>query len=150
MPRGVRVGEAMHDDEPAVGGLVEALVVGLDVLVEDGEDAAVEGAGTAAPFLVGAGFFVAGIGIVIWNVVTVSLRQRATPDRLLGRVNSGYGLVGLGTRPLGATAGGVLGQVLGLRAVFIVAALVTLALLAGMSRGNDAAMDAAERDGGHS
>ncbi len=42
--------------------------------------------------------------IVLWNVVTVSLRQRITPDRLLGRMNAAYRLVGWGTMPLGAAA----------------------------------------------
>jgi Na+/melibiose symporter-like transporter len=42
---------------------------------------------TADPFLIGAAFFVGGFTIVVWNVITVSLRQRITPDGLLGRVN---------------------------------------------------------------
>ncbi len=63
---------------------------------------------TADPLLIGAAFFVGGTAIVIWNVITVSLRQRITPDRLLGRVNSGYRLVAWGTMPLGAAGGGLL------------------------------------------
>lgn len=105
---------------------------------------------TADPFLLGAAFFVGGIGIVVWNVITVSLRQRITPDRLLGRLNSCYRLVAWGTMPLGAAAGGLLGQFFGLRAVFAVMGLVTLALLAGMTRMTTGAMDAAERDADHS
>src|SRR5690606_16805372 len=57
---------------------------------------------TTNAFIVAAGFFVGGAGIVLWNVVAVSLRQRITPDRLLGRVNSGYRLLAWGTMPLGA------------------------------------------------
>jgi MFS family permease len=105
---------------------------------------------TANPFLIGAAFFVGGTANAIWNVITVSLRQRVTPDRLLGRVNSGYRLVAWGAMPLGAAAGGLLAQVLGLRAVFVVMALLTLALVAGMTKVTDAAMDAAERDADHS
>lgn len=104
---------------------------------------------TADPILVGAAFFVGGIAIVVANVITVSLRQQITPDRLLGRVNSGYRLVGWGTRPLGAAAGGLLAHVLGLQAVFVIMGLLTLALLAGMTIVTDAAMDAAERDADH-
>ncbi|GIH94302.1 MFS transporter [Planobispora siamensis] len=100
---------------------------------------------TARPFLIGAGFFVGGVGIVVWNVVTVSLRQRITPDRLLGRLNSGYRLVAWGTRPLGAAAGGLLAQLFGLRAVFAVMAVLTLALLTGLRTVTDDSMDAAER-----
>lgn len=101
---------------------------------------------TTNPFAIGAAFFVGGITIVIWNVITVSLRQRVTPDRLLGRVNSGYRLVAWGTMPLGALAGGLLAEFLGLRAVFVIMALLTLALVAGMRMVTDEGMDAAERD----
>jgi MFS family permease len=104
---------------------------------------------TADPFLIGAAFFVGGFTIVVWNVITVSLRQRITPDGLLGRVNSGYRLVAWGTMPLGAAAGGVLGEFLGLRAVFAITALLTLPLLAAMTIVTDAAMDAAERHADH-
>jgi MFS family permease len=51
----------------------------------------------------------------VWNVVTVSLRQRAIPDHLLGRVNSVYRFFGWGMMPLGSLAGGLL--VVGLDAV---------------------------------
>lgn len=103
---------------------------------------------TADPFVIGAAFFVGGTTIAVWNVITVTLRQRLTPDRLLGRLNSGYRLLAFGTRPLGAAAGGVLAQVFGLRTVFAVMALLTLALVAGMSRLTDDAMDAALREAG--
>jgi MFS family permease len=108
------------------------------------------GAVTATPYLISAAFFVGGITIAIWNVITVSLRQRITPDRLLGRLNSAYRLVAWGTMPLGAAAGGLLAQWLGLRAVFAIMAVLTLALVAGMTKVTDAAMDAAERDADHS
>jgi MFS family permease len=99
---------------------------------------------TANPWAVAAGFLVGGAGIAVWNVVTVSLRQRATPDALLGRVNSAYRLLAWGTMPLGAAAGGLLAQFLGLRAVFAVMALLVLALLVPLARIDRAALD---RDG---
>ncbi|MGH3450235.1 MAG: MFS transporter, partial [Haloechinothrix sp.] len=105
---------------------------------------------TANPFLIAAAFLVWGAGIVIWNVIAVSLRQRITPDRLLGRVNSGYRLLAWGTRPLGAAAGGLLAQFLGLRAVFVIMAVLTLSLLAGMTMVTNDGMNAAERDADHS
>jgi len=104
---------------------------------------------TTDPFLIGAAFFAGGLTIAVWNVVTVSLRQRVTPDRLLGRVNSGYRLVAWGTRPLGATAGGLLAQALGLRAVFVIMALLTLVTVAGMTKVTNKSMRAAERDAEH-
>jgi len=102
---------------------------------------------TANPFLIGAGFLIGGVTIAIWNVITVSLRQRITPDRLLGRVNSGYRLLAWGTVPLGAAAGGALAQFLGLRAVFVIMALLTLVNLVGMTQVTTKNMNTAERDG---
>lgn len=68
---------------------------------------------------------------LVWNVVTVSLRQQLVPDQLFGRVNSVYKLLAMGTVPLGALLGGVLGRTLGLRAPFLVggAILLVMALL---------------------
>jgi hypothetical protein len=101
---------------------------------------------TANPLSIAAAFFVGGIANAIWNVITVSLRQRVPPDRLLGRVNSGYGSSpGLSYRSV-PPAGGLLAQAFGLHAVFVIAGLVTLALVAGMTKVTDQAMDAAERD----
>lgn len=73
-----------------------------------------------------AGFAVAGVGIVVWNVITVSLRQRIVPDHLLGRINSGYRLLAWGTMPLGAAMGGALGELIGLRGTFLACALLGL------------------------
>jgi MFS family permease len=44
---------------------------------------------------------------MLWNVVTVSLRQAIIPDRLLGRVNSVYRFFAWGMLPIGAILGGV-------------------------------------------
>jgi MFS family permease len=86
---------------------------------------------TANAVLVGASMALTGVTIVLWNVITVSLRQRITPDRLLGRMNASYRLVGWGTQPLGALLGGVLAEALGLRATFLVAAGIVVLTLAG-------------------
>jgi len=101
---------------------------------------------TANPCLIGIAFFLGGVGVSIWNVITVSLRQQITPGRLLGRVNSAYRLVAWGTMPLGAIAGGLLGKFLGLQAVFAVMTAVSLSMLVGMTIVTSARMDAAERD----
>lgn len=88
-----------------------------------------------------------GVASVMWNVVTVSLRQRIIPDQLLGRVNSGYRLLGWGTMPIGAALGGVLGEAVGLRAVFVVAGVGVLALLVPLFAViSDDAIRSAERD----
>ena len=44
---------------------------------------------------------------VLWNVVTVSLRQAIIPDELLGRVNSVYRFFGWGMIPIGSLLGGL-------------------------------------------
>ena len=78
-----------------------------------------------------------GIFVVIWNVITVSLRQRLVPDRLLGRVNSVYRFFGWGTIAIGTVLGGALvslgetmmGRDWALRGVFLLAGLGHLAVL---------------------
>jgi MFS family permease len=101
---------------------------------------------TTSPLVIAAAFFIGGLTGALWNVVAVSLRQRITPDRILGRINSSYRLVAWGTRPLGAAAGGLLGELLGLRAVFGVAAALILATLLGMTQVTDAAIGSAEEE----
>lgn len=44
---------------------------------------------------------------VLWNVITVSLRQSIIPDHLLGRVNSVYRFFAWGMMPIGAALGGL-------------------------------------------
>ena len=84
---------------------------------------------TTNPWIVGASLAAAGLGIVMWNVVTVSLRQRIVPDALLGRLNASYRLLAWGSQPIGALLGGLIGQVLGLQAVFLLAGVVVALLL---------------------
>ena len=45
---------------------------------------------------------------VLWNVITVSLRQTIIPDHLLGRVNSVYRFFAWGSIPIGALIGGAI------------------------------------------
>ena len=59
-------------------------------------------------------FWFSGIFSVVWNIITVSLRQQIIPDHLLGRVNSVYRFLGWGSMPLGALRGRLAGR--GLRA----------------------------------
>jgi MFS family permease len=99
---------------------------------------------TTDAWVIGAVSAVGGAGIAVWNVVTLSLRQRITPDALLGRLNACYRLLAWGTLPLGAAVGGLLGELFGLRTVFVVMAAVSGATLLGMLVVDDRAMDAAE------
>ena len=53
-------------------------------------------------------FTVGTFAAVLWNVITVSLRQTIIPDRLLGRVNSVYRFFAWGMIPIGSAIGGLL------------------------------------------
>lgn len=101
---------------------------------------------THNPYILGPILLVGGILIVLWNVITVSLRQRIAPNRLLGRINSAYRLLAWGTMPIGAAAGGLLAQWLGLQAMFGIMGVLTLALLVMIPIITDKAITAAEVD----
>jgi Transmembrane secretion effector len=98
------------------------------------------------PWIVAVLLFVTGTGFMGWNVVTVSLRQRIVPERLLGRLNASYRLVAWGTMPVGAALGGVLAEVFGLRSVFVVTAVIALGLVFCMPQLTNAKLDAAEAE----
>ena len=101
-------------------GMLPSLV--LPALVDA---AAFVGIGLApGPIVVAALLAVQGFSVTMWNVVTVSLRQRVVPGHLLGRVNSVYRMLGWGLMPLGALAGGFVAHAAGLRAPYIVAGLL--------------------------
>ncbi|WP_125932872.1 MFS transporter [Janibacter indicus] len=88
------------------------------------------GAGVVAGTVVttALGYFAMGFGLMVWNVVAVSLRQTIVPDHLLGRTIGAYRVVAWGTMPLGAAAFGALAQVWGSRWAFGVGAVVILLL----------------------
>lgn len=91
---------------------------------------------TSSPVVVWAMFAVGSFFAVLWNVITVSLRQALIPDRLLGRVNSVYRLFGWGMMPVGSLIGGALvaaatpslGREWALRTPFLVAGAALLGL----------------------
>ena len=124
-----------------IGGLVNPALarrhgpVPLLVLATCIGTAQAVGMGLAPDGLVlGAMMACAGFSTTLWNVVTVSMRQREVPAELFGRVNSVYRMLGWGTRPLGALARRILAEAAaGLRAPFIVGgilrAVIFLALL---------------------
>jgi uncharacterized membrane protein YoaK (UPF0700 family) len=99
---------------------------------------------TAQPMAVFVSLVAAGAMMIWWNIITVSLRQRITPDRLLGRVNAGYRLFAWGTMPIGALLGGLIAELFGVPAVFVVAAVASLGMLAFRVVLSDAVIDAAE------
>lgn len=59
---------------------------------------------TGSAWVAGAALFAEVASGMLWNVVTVSWRQRLIPPALLGRVNSIYRLIAWGALPRGAAA----------------------------------------------
>jgi len=79
-----------------------------------------------SPIAVGIVLFVQGVPLIAWSVVSATIQQILVPHELRGRVGSVFALVGAGIAPLGLFLGGVLGQWLGLRAVFVVSGVTLL------------------------
>jgi MFS family permease len=73
-------------------------------------------------------FVVLGFGNGLWLTLNTTLRQRLTPNRLLGRMNAAYRTVSWGVVPFGAAFGGVFARLFGLRAPFIAAGAVLTAI----------------------
>jgi MFS family permease len=97
------------------------------------------------PWVAALAFALVGLVVSVTKVVVVSLAQRLTTDALLGRVNATYRLLGLGTMPLGALLGGVLGSVAGLRPVFYAAAgLCMIAAVLAMTQITTASLASAD------
>jgi len=125
-------------------GLLPSLTVAMAAF------AAVDaGVGLAPDFAVAAALMACnGFFVTMWNVVTVTLRQRIVPPELLGRVNSAYRMIGWGLMPLGALAGGFVAHAAGLRAAYVVAGVLSgAALLAALPALARAASDGTASDG---
>jgi predicted MFS family arabinose efflux permease len=102
-----------------VTGLVAAIVLALTTWIP-------------SPSLAGLGFFLLGVGPILWVISTTTLRQAVTPPRLLGRV-SAINILSYGARPVGAGLGALVGGLYGAEtclylavAIFGVQALVIL------------------------
>lgn len=79
-------------------------------------------------------FGIIGFGPMLWLVMQTSVRQIVTPPALMGRVTATIQVAIYGIRPIGALAGGLVGQYAGLdaaigmvAAAFAASALVSLA-----------------------
>lgn len=91
-------------------------------------------AGHMSGFLVIAVLLTSGVvyglsrGVISVNLV--SIRQRITPDSVMGRVNACMRFVGTSMIPAGAAAGGIIGERVGLGEAFLVSAGVLCAAVA--------------------
>lgn len=63
-----------------------------------------------------------GFAVIVYNVIQVSMRQRACPKRLLGRMNASIRFFVWGVMPLGALVAGWLGESLGVITTLWIAA----------------------------
>lgn len=80
--------------------------------------------------------------VLMYSVSVASLRQRVTPDRLLGRVNAAMGSAAWGVAAIGMTAGGALVDVFaawtsrtqGLKAMYALSAVVVAVILVTLGR----------------
>lgn len=112
-------------DGPSLAIAVVAPIAGFTVLTV-----------TRSAVLAGLALAAYSFTAVLWNVVTVTLRQTLIPDGLLGRVNSVYRFFGWGAMPIGTLLGGGLVAVVeqlvdrpsGLRSPFAAAAVLHVAL----------------------
>jgi len=84
------------------------------------------GGGAPAMFV---GLALNGFGAGNWNVTATAAIQAASPVDMLGRVGSVLRMVSFGTAPLGAVAGGVLAEVVGLRAPAAVGVVASVAAI---------------------
>ncbi|MGV8951978.1 MAG: MFS transporter [Cypionkella sp.] len=93
--------------------------------------------GVSANFwLIAALLLAEAFGNMLWNIASVSYRQRIIPDALLGRVNAAFRFFGTGPSALGSVAGGLvvvmgarLGQTAALHLLYAVIAALAASLL---------------------
>ncbi|MCP4223640.1 MAG: MFS transporter [Actinomycetia bacterium] len=76
--------------------------------------------------LIGVGSFGVMFAVTLFNVSSHSIRQRLTPNRLLGRVIATMRFIGTGAIPVGALGGGILARIIGVREAILVAAAIGL------------------------
>ena len=89
---------------------------------------------TSNGYLGAAWFAVEGFGVMLWNVITMSLRQALIPHELFGRVQGAYRTVVWGSIPVGSLLGGLLARAVGLSAVFVVAGAGLLIMAVALGR----------------
>ncbi len=85
---------------------------------------------TRQPWLAAAVLIVFGVHTMVWGVIVTTLRQRAVPDRLRGRVGGVYGLFDVGGTPAGLLLGGFLARTAGVTAPFWAAGTVMVVITA--------------------
>ncbi len=83
--------------------------------------------------VVGIAVFVVLCSVGLMNVSVQSIRQRITPDRLLGRVVASTRFFAFGAVPVGAIGGGLVARLIGVQGTMLVAAVVSIGALAALA-----------------
>lgn len=79
-----------------------------------------------ATWIVASAGFVLGFAITVWNVVTVTVRQRLIPIDRFGRVNGVYRWLGAAASAVGVASGGFVAYETNLRAPYLIGGGITL------------------------
>jgi Na+/melibiose symporter-like transporter len=128
-----------------VGGLIGGLAtpplaraIGRPVMLTAGATLAAVATGLMAftrnGYVASGLFALAESGVMVWNVLTMSMRQVLIPQELFGRVQGAYRTVVWGAIPLGSLAGGALAATVDVRAVFAVSGVLLLLLAVALGR----------------
>lgn len=107
-------------------GPVMAGGAGLVVLGQSGWLIAAYAPRQAAFAILAAFSALVGCSLMVYNVNQQSIRQAVTPDRLLGRVQSGVFVLVAAAGVTGSLLGGAIGQLAGLRTAIVVGVAITL------------------------
>jgi MFS family permease len=76
--------------------------------------------------LLGLAELIVTLGVSVFLVNELTLRQRVTPEQLQGRMHATFGVVIGGCTALGALGGGIVAEYIGVRALLLVAATSTI------------------------
>jgi hypothetical protein len=84
--------------------------------------------------LAGPAYALVGVGVAIISVVAISLRQRLTPDHLMGRVGGAWRGLVWGAAPVGALVAGGAATLGGLKLPLVIAGTLQIAVAVVLAR----------------
>ena len=93
-----------------LSGVIGSLIMVLTLQVHTG-------------LLAGIGFFLFGIGPIIWTITSTTLRQAIVPEHMLGRATALMMMTSFGARPIGSAIGALIGAKYGAEACVVMAAV---------------------------
>lgn len=114
---------------PKLAALPLPLVLGASTVISGAATWAVSASST--PVVVAALSALSTAAVLVWNILTIALRQRVIPDHLLGRVGASYRFLVYIGMPFGALTGGILADSFGIRTALAIngIGLVTIGLV---------------------